>query len=651
MSGWGEPVVGYTALRNPAITSPNFNLANPTASPSPSWGILQSGLAYFFGLVLSGGTITGPDYIINTAGIFIYSGTPASGNLIGSWAGAAGTDAFGNAYPAGFLSTTGIIGSDGIVIYYGTGPALGNIFMAASPTAYTDSAGNVIDAGFTIFPSPTPGVQQIGGLQVSTNTASGFNGIEWDNGVGSPGEAGFFTAADASNNPFSVFQVNVGNSDGGSSDDQAIMFAESGNSAATTTPAWVFTSTNGDSTTFTDNFQVTSVENIGVSSTSPEYLTYGAGSTQQSVTFTSGSGHWVAPTGVTAVTVQCWGSGGGGAGGANASSGGGEGGGGGAYASSVVSVTAGNSYPYSVGAGGAGGAVNNLGSNGHDTTFNTSTVVAKAGLAATLGSVGLGGTAAASTGNSKHNGGNGGTASSTGGSGGGGSAGSNGGGGAGGNSTTSTGGTGGAAGSGQGSAGGAGGNTGVAGKSGTIPGSGGGGGGDGSSPKAGGSGGNGRIILTWTAANNTSLIVTQAGNAGTDGAGNAFAKGLTGPISAFTPGSSPTTVETWHTATLTNSGDWTTVVALQYKLNPDNSVSLIGELNSTGIIATSRALATLPANYRPLNNARLTATYNTGTSTVGAVLITLNSSGNLVTVPSIPASSTLNIECRFRTDA
>jgi hypothetical protein len=34
-------------------------------------------------------------------GLFVYSGTPATGNLIGSWAGAAGTDAFGNAYPAG----------------------------------------------------------------------------------------------------------------------------------------------------------------------------------------------------------------------------------------------------------------------------------------------------------------------------------------------------------------------------------------------------------------------------------------------------------------------------------------------------------------------------------------------------------------------
>lgn len=80
-SGWGNPVVGSTALRIPAINSPNFNLANPGASPSPSWAILQSGLAYFFGLILTGGTFTGPDYIINPQGAFFYTGTPAADAL------------------------------------------------------------------------------------------------------------------------------------------------------------------------------------------------------------------------------------------------------------------------------------------------------------------------------------------------------------------------------------------------------------------------------------------------------------------------------------------------------------------------------------------------------------------------------------------
>jgi hypothetical protein len=93
------PVVSNTALSVPAINSPNFNLQNPSASPSPSWAILQNGLAYFFGLTIEGGgTFTGPDYIINSSGEFFYDGTPAFGNLVYSNASSAGTDQFGNAY-------------------------------------------------------------------------------------------------------------------------------------------------------------------------------------------------------------------------------------------------------------------------------------------------------------------------------------------------------------------------------------------------------------------------------------------------------------------------------------------------------------------------------------------------------------------------
>jgi hypothetical protein len=76
---------GMGNLAIPSIQSPNFNTANPLASPSPSWGILKNGIAYFFGLFLTGGTFTGPDYIVDPTGIYLYSGTPAVGNLTGSW--------------------------------------------------------------------------------------------------------------------------------------------------------------------------------------------------------------------------------------------------------------------------------------------------------------------------------------------------------------------------------------------------------------------------------------------------------------------------------------------------------------------------------------------------------------------------------------
>jgi len=38
---------------------------------------------------------------INQGGLFVYNGTPAKGNLVGSWTAAAGADAYGNAYPLG----------------------------------------------------------------------------------------------------------------------------------------------------------------------------------------------------------------------------------------------------------------------------------------------------------------------------------------------------------------------------------------------------------------------------------------------------------------------------------------------------------------------------------------------------------------------
>jgi hypothetical protein len=142
------PVVSNTALLVPAINSPNFNLQNPTASPSPSWAILQNGLAYFFGLVLSGGTITGPDYIFNQQGLVFYNGAPALGNVVMSIAAASFVDQFGNV-----ITGPGIIaynqGSTGYAaLLSGTAPVLvleppGTITMTIAPQlqGFADNAG------------------------------------------------------------------------------------------------------------------------------------------------------------------------------------------------------------------------------------------------------------------------------------------------------------------------------------------------------------------------------------------------------------------------------------------------------------------------------------------------------------------------------
>jgi len=92
-------------------------------------------------------------------GVFIYSGQPALGNLIGSWAAQAGVDAKGNAYPQGlsvalgvitgatFEGTDFIVNSSGAFFYSGT-PAAGNLIAAIAPAAGTDQFGNQYYQGY-----------------------------------------------------------------------------------------------------------------------------------------------------------------------------------------------------------------------------------------------------------------------------------------------------------------------------------------------------------------------------------------------------------------------------------------------------------------------------------------------------------------------
>jgi hypothetical protein len=165
-----DPVIGGTVLRIPAEQSPNFSIADQTG-----WAILQNGDAYFYNLIASG-TITGSSVVVDGAngGIFVYSGAPAPGNLIVSIAGEAGTDAEGNAYPAGLNVTVGAIagstitgstisggsitgakfiaeGANGEILGYSGTPAAGNLVFAVSPVSGSDAFGNSWGMGVTIL--------------------------------------------------------------------------------------------------------------------------------------------------------------------------------------------------------------------------------------------------------------------------------------------------------------------------------------------------------------------------------------------------------------------------------------------------------------------------------------------------------------------
>jgi hypothetical protein len=91
-----------------------------------------------------------------------------------------------------------------------------------------------------------------------------------------------------------------------------------------------------------------------------------------------GTGTWMAPAGVTSITVECWGGGGAGGGATGYPAGGGGGAGGSYVKNSSVSVVASQIYNYSVGAGGVGSTMTGLA--GGDSWFgNASTGLAKGG--------------------------------------------------------------------------------------------------------------------------------------------------------------------------------------------------------------------------------------------------------------------------------
>lgn len=139
--GFQNPIVGGTALRIPAIQSPNYSAG------SAGWIIKIDGSAEFNNLTIRG-TFQGTNFILNTSGLFIYSGTPANGNLIATIAPASGTDSFGNAY------------LDGVVSYQGsgfTGLAAGNLWLGLIADGYT-GAGFVGSLGTSgiVASSPDP---------------------------------------------------------------------------------------------------------------------------------------------------------------------------------------------------------------------------------------------------------------------------------------------------------------------------------------------------------------------------------------------------------------------------------------------------------------------------------------------------------------
>lgn len=168
MGGFRNSILGGINLIREAIQSPNF------VSGSTGWWIGQDGSAEFNDLTVRG-QFDGQDFIVNSSGIFLYSGTPAAGNLIGSWAPAAGTDAFGNTYRAGLeLHST-----DGSVVQLLSGSSFGTSahFLPATDTGSTWADGVIL----ADYNSGTPDVPFLALYspyeQTNPNGSAGVSGI------------------------------------------------------------------------------------------------------------------------------------------------------------------------------------------------------------------------------------------------------------------------------------------------------------------------------------------------------------------------------------------------------------------------------------------------------------------------------------------
>lgn len=95
----------------------------------------------FFTIVV----IQGPN-----AGLFIYSPAPGLGTLIGSWSAIAGTDKFGNSFPAGINANSGVLNGVSINNSSITAAQIFNAFLSSPQiTNPTISQGNIVETVIT----------------------------------------------------------------------------------------------------------------------------------------------------------------------------------------------------------------------------------------------------------------------------------------------------------------------------------------------------------------------------------------------------------------------------------------------------------------------------------------------------------------------
>jgi hypothetical protein len=134
---------GTPAHGNPPIAWMSGGTADPYGNTLPS----TTGVA-------ASGTFSAGNTLITTSGTFIYSGTPATGNLIYSTAAFSGTDAFGNHYLGGggawYAAAAAVAVQTGNTVQYYTGSLASGWTAAAADIVFNSSTQIVINGNVVL---------------------------------------------------------------------------------------------------------------------------------------------------------------------------------------------------------------------------------------------------------------------------------------------------------------------------------------------------------------------------------------------------------------------------------------------------------------------------------------------------------------------
>lgn len=186
--------VTANAIAANAVTAAAISAGSVTAAAIAA-GTIVAG-------IVNGTTITGAHFVAygSTGEILIYSGTPATGNLIMSFSASAGSDSFGNAYPAGF--TVGLSSTTQVQMVSNGG--VGNFNILFNNASFT--SGQMFGSVISNFADLV-----INGPATTVAGRTDFVGVEWNSNVS--------TGAIGSANMLFIYNDSLGSAHGQASFD------------------------------------------------------------------------------------------------------------------------------------------------------------------------------------------------------------------------------------------------------------------------------------------------------------------------------------------------------------------------------------------------------------------------------------------------